>query len=203
MLQSDCNGFAKGFLRTGIRYRLSLSLSDEKLGIAKDAFYYPAVKTAADRAALRQAVCDGTIDVVATDHAPHLMAEKCEKNIKIPSGMPLAQFSLIAMLELVHQGVFTLPQVVRAMCHAPADLHGIYRRGYLRPGYHADLVQVHPVDEGWTVTDGDVLSPCGWTPLAGAVMHHRVVRTWVNGRCAYKGGAVVEGIQGNRLVFKR
>ncbi|MBQ7691682.1 MAG: dihydroorotase [Muribaculaceae bacterium] len=163
----------------------------------------PAVKTAADRAALRRAVAEGAIDVVATDHAPHLREEKCENNLNVPSGMPLAQFLLIAMLELARQGVFTLPQVVRAMCHAPADLHAIDRRGYLRTGYHADLVQVHPVEPGWTVADSDVLSPCGWTPLAGTVMHHRVVRTWVNGCRVFDNGTIVEGVTGRQLVFNR
>ena len=161
----------------------------------------PAVKTAADRDALRRAVADGTVDVVATDHAPHLLSEKCEENIKVPSGMPLAQFSLITMLELARQGLFTLPRVVQAMCHAPAMLHAIDRRGFLRQDCHADVVQVHREPGGWTVSDADVLSRCQWTPLAGATMHHRVVRTWVNGIRVFDRGRIDSSSHGMALEF--
>lgn len=141
----------------------------------------PAIKTVADRDALRRAVRDGVIDVVSTDHAPHTLAEKSQKYLKSPSGMPLAQFSLVTMLELVREGWLTIEQVIEKMCHAPAQLFGIIGRGYLRKDYQADLVLVEDVPQGFALTDGDVLSACGWTPLAGAVMHHRVVCTWVNG----------------------
>ncbi len=161
----------------------------------------PAVKTLADREALRRAVAERRIDVVATDHAPHLLTEKYENLLKVPSGMPLAQFSLVAMLELAHQGVFTIERVVQAMCHAPAELLAIARRGYLRVGYQADMVQVHPVAEGWTVTDADVLSRCKWTPLVGATMHHRVMRTWVNGHPTYDQGHIDSGAHGQQLIF--
>ncbi|MBR1882342.1 MAG: dihydroorotase [Muribaculaceae bacterium] len=141
----------------------------------------PAIKTGADREALRRAVAGGRIDVVSTDHAPHLLSEKNEKYLKSPSGMPLAQFSLIAMLELAAMGCFTPAEVVQKMCHNQACLLGIERRGFLRKGYKADVVVVRPEPQGWTITDADVLSTCGWTPLAQATMHHRVARTWVNG----------------------
>ncbi|MBR6284038.1 MAG: dihydroorotase [Muribaculaceae bacterium] len=163
----------------------------------------PAVKTAADRAALRHAVAVALVDTVATDHAPHLLSEKSENNLKVPSGMPLAQFSLITMLELARQGVFTLQRVVQAMCHAPAQLFAIDRRGFLREGYFADLVQVHPVEDGWQIADADVRSRCRWTPLVDAVMHHRVVRTWVNGHCAYDRGTLRDEVMGRQLVFNR
>lgn len=141
----------------------------------------PAVKTARDREALRQAVANGRIDVVSTDHAPHTLAEKSQKYLKSPSGMPLAQFSLVAMLELAHQGWFTEHQIVQRMCHAPARLMGIERRGFLRPGYQADMVMVESVPQAWIITDASVRSSCRWTPLDGAMVHHRVARTWVNG----------------------
>lgn len=141
----------------------------------------PAIKTAADRDALRRAVASGVIDVVSTDHAPHTLSEKCQKYLKSPSGMPLAQFSLVTMLELSRQGWFSIEQVIDKMCHAPARLFGIANRGYVRAGYQADLVMVRDVPQGYRLADEDVRSLCGWTPLAGAEMHHRVVRTWVNG----------------------
>lgn len=141
----------------------------------------PAIKTSRDREALRAALSAGEIDVVSTDHAPHTLAEKCQKYLKSPSGMPLAQFSLVAMLELAHQNFLSIHQVVQKMCHAPARLFSIGKRGYLRPGYYADMVLVQEVQQGWTISDADVLSLCGWTPLDGAVMHHRVLCTWVNG----------------------
>ena len=163
----------------------------------------PAVKTTADREALRRAVAEGVVDVVATDHAPHLLSEKYENYLKIPSGMPLAQFSLLMMLELVRQEEFSIQRLVQVMCHAPAELFSIERRGYLRPGYHADMVQVQRVDDGWTVADSDVRSRCGWTPVVGAKLHHRVVRTWVNGQRVYDQGQVDKEHKGQRLMFKR
>ena len=141
----------------------------------------PAIKTIADRDALRRALSTGLIDVVSTDHAPHTLAEKSQKYLKSPSGMPLAQFSLVTMLELVRQGWLTMQQVVNKMCQAPAQLLGIERRGLLQPGYQADLVMVAEVPQGYELTDRDVRSSCQWTPLVGATLHHRVERTWVNG----------------------
>lgn len=141
----------------------------------------PAIKTADDRNALRLAVKSGLIDVVSTDHAPHTLQEKSQKYLKSPSGMPLAQFSLVSMLELADEGWFKHHTVVERMCHAPARLFGIANRGFLRPGYMADMVLVEDVPQGWTIGDDDVMSSCQWTPLIGATMHHRVARTWVNG----------------------
>ncbi|MBO4870574.1 MAG: dihydroorotase [Muribaculaceae bacterium] len=163
----------------------------------------PAIKTLADRTALRRAVAEGLIDVVATDHAPHLLSDKSKKNITVASGMPLAQFSLVAMLELAYLNEFSVTQVTQAMSHAPAILFGIDRRGFLRKGYHADLVQVRPDDAGYIITDDSVVSKCGWTPLAGAVMHHRVVGTWVNGHKVLDHGAINDIYLGQPLTFKR
>lgn len=162
----------------------------------------PAVKTAADRNALRAAVVDGRLDVVATDHAPHLLSEKEGGALKAASGMPLVQYSLMAMLEMARDGVFTPAQVVEKMCHAPARLYRIARRGYLRKGYYADVVVVHCNSEGHVVSDADVVSRCGWTPFVGANMHHSVKRTYVNGALAYCDGVVNEDVRGSRLLFQ-
>lgn len=141
----------------------------------------PAIKSPEDREALRNAVASGRIDVVSTDHAPHTQEEKSQNYLKSPSGMPLAQFSLVAMLELADEGWLDKHAVVERMCHAPARLFGIASRGFLRPGYKADMVLVEVVPQGWIIDDDDVRSSCRWTPLRGATMHHRVARTWVNG----------------------
>lgn len=162
----------------------------------------PAIKTPHDRESIRQAVCNGTLSVIGTDHAPHLLKEKQGGCLKATSGMPLVQFSLIAMLELAYQGVFTPQLVVERMCHAPARLYRIEDRGYLRKGYRADITLVAKVEKGWTITDGDVISKCHWTPLDGMVMHHRVKMTFVNGQLAYADGKVNENVRGERLSFK-
>lgn len=141
----------------------------------------PAIKSSDDREALRKAVANGRIDVISTDHAPHTLEEKSQKYLKSPSGMPLAQFSLVAMLELDYKGWLDKHAVVERMCHAPARLFGIANRGFLRPGYKADMVLVEMVPQGWTIDDDVVQSSCRWTPLKGTTMHHRVLRTWVNG----------------------
>lgn len=141
----------------------------------------PAIKSPEDREALRNAVASGHIDVVSTDHAPHTQEEKSQKYLKSPSGMPLAQFSLVTMLELADEGWLDKHAVVERMCHDPARLFGIANRGFLRPGYKADMVLVEVVPQGWTIDDDAVKSSCRWTPLKGATMHHRVLRTWVNG----------------------
>lgn len=139
----------------------------------------PAVKSAADRAALRAALAEGRLDIVATDHAPHLLSEKTGDVLHAVSGAPMVQFSLVKMLDL-----FDPVTTVRRMCEAPAQLFGIEGRGTLAPGNYADLVLVERLAEPRTITDADALSPCGWTPLAGTPTRHRVIRTWVNGGTA-------------------
>lgn len=162
----------------------------------------PAVKSAADRRAIQKAVADNRIDVVATDHAPHTLEEKAQPYAKCPSGGPLIQHSLLAMLELERQGVFSLEQVVEKLCHAPARLFNIDRRGYIREGYHADLVLVDR-QAPWTVERTNLLYKCGWSPFEGQCFNARVVRTWVNGRTAFAMGRVDRSIRGERLRFDR
>lgn len=141
----------------------------------------PAVKSAADRDALRQALTDGRLDIVATDHAPHLLSEKQGDVFTAVSGAPMVQFSLVKTLDL-----FGPQTAALRMAHAPAVLFGIERRGKLAPGYFADMVLVQRLDCPHTITDADVVSKCGWTPLNGSQTNHRVVRTWVNGGCGAK-----------------
>jgi dihydroorotase len=162
----------------------------------------PAVKSAADRAAIRQAVTDGRIDVVATDHAPHTREEKSMPYAQCPSGGPLIQHSLVAMLELVREGVFTLELAVEKLSHAPARLFKVDRRGFVREGYHADLVLVDP-HAPWTVSEEQLLSKCGWSPFTGQRFHARVLNTWVNGHMVYADGLVDRDVRGERLMFDR
>jgi dihydroorotase len=165
----------------------------------------PAIKSASDREALRKAVLDGRIDVVATDHAPHTKEEKDNTYFKAPSGGPLVQHSLVAMLELTRQGIFSLEQVVDKMCHAPAKLFNVSKRGYIRKGYRADLVLVEPTK--WAVAENNIHSKCGWSPFEGESFSYMVSHTFVNGNLVYKndvpGGAgkFSETVKGERLVF--
>lgn len=135
----------------------------------------PAVKTAADREALRRAVTDGRIDIIATDHAPHLLAEKSGGALRAASGAPMVQFSVPAML-----GLFGPTTVVHLMCHNPALLYGIRRRGDIAPGMYADIARIRRVAP-YTVHDTDVVSRCAWTPMAGRALSYRVIDTWLNG----------------------
>lgn len=160
----------------------------------------PAIKTEADRDAIRNAVNSGLIDVIATDHAPHLLSQKTGGALKAMSGMPMVQFSLISMLKLVDEAVFTLETVVEKMCHAPAQLFHIEKRGYIREGYHADLVLVRP-SERRTLTDDDVLSKCGWTPLNGVDFNWKVEKTFANGHLIYSDGVVDDTYRGEELRF--
>jgi len=162
----------------------------------------PAVKSSEDRAAIRQAVIDDRIDVVATDHAPHTLEEKALPYAKCPSGGPLIQHSLVAMLELERQGVFTLAQVVEKLCHAPARMFQVAGRGFIREGYHADLVLVDQ-EATWTVDRSNLFYKCGWSPFEGQLFHSRVARTWVNGRTVYADGQVDRSARGQRLRFDR
>ena len=136
----------------------------------------PAVKSAADREALREALRQGRLDIVATDHAPHLLSEKEGDVFHAVSGAPMVQFSLTTMLDL-----FDPTMVAHRMANSPAELFGIEHRGYLREGYYADMTIVERLAEPYTITDADVRSLCGWTPMNGYATRHRVVRTWVNG----------------------
>ncbi|MFV0398266.1 MAG: dihydroorotase [Bacteroidales bacterium] len=159
----------------------------------------PAVKTLSDREALREALNNGKIDIVATDHAPHLPNEKEGSCLKAASGGPLVQHSLIAMLEMAKQGIFTVEKVVEKMAHAPARLFGIKERGYLSPGYYADVVIVDP-STPYTVTSENILYRCGWSPFEGETFAHSVWKTFVNGHLAYNNGEVDRSVRGKELV---
>lgn len=167
----------------------------------------PAVKSAADRDTLRAAVRSGLVDVVATDHAPHLLAEKQNPYLSAPSGGPLVQHSLPAMLTLAAEGIFTVEQVIERMCHAPARLFRVRERGFLRPGYYADIAVVK-LNEPWTVSRDNqrpgeqILSKCGWSPLEGLTLSAKVVATWVNGAEVYTAERGVDtAVRGKRLLF--
>lgn len=162
----------------------------------------PSIKTRADRDALRRALATGRIDVIGTDHAPHLLSEKEGGALKAVSGMPTLQFSLVSIMELVREGILTVEQLVQKMCHAPAMLYNISKRGFIRPGYQADLVLVDP-DKEWTVTAGCIRSKCGWSPMEGRTFHAQVEKTFVNGNLVYNGGKVDTRHRGQALVFER
>jgi dihydroorotase len=161
----------------------------------------PAVKTERDREALREALNDGHISVIGTDHAPHLLSQKEGGCAKAASGMPMIQFSLVTMLELVDQGILTLERLVELMCHNPASLFEVQRRGFLREGYQADLVIVRP-HSGWTVTKGTILSKCGWSPMEGHMYLWRVEQTLCNGHAVYRQGRVDKEYIGQPVAFR-
>lgn len=165
----------------------------------------PAVKTASDREAIRAALLDGRIDVVATDHAPHTLQEKNGSYFNAPSGGPLVQHGLPAMLDLVHRGVIRVEKVVDLMSHRVAELFQIEERGFIREGYKADLVLVNP-DGAWTVTGDNILYKCGWSPFTGHEFKSRVVGTWVNGTRVWDGVNLLTkngNHAGERLTFDR
>jgi len=163
----------------------------------------PAIKTAADRQALRLALTDGRIDVIGTDHAPHLLSEKQGGCKSAASGMPVLPYSLISMLELASAGVMQMTDVVRLMCHNPAQIFSIRERGYIRQGYKADLTLVSRSDQGYKVSNADVPNKCGWTPFDGEQFHWKVCTTWVNGRAVYNEGEFDTTINGQPVEFNR
>ena len=140
------------------------------------------------------------IDVVATDHAPHLLNEKVGGALKAMSGMPLIQFSLVSMLELSDKGIIPLEHIPQLMSHNPARLYRIHERGFIRKGYYADLVLVDP-NANWQVGEGRYYTKCGWTPMDERTFKWKVVRTLVNGVTAYSDGIVIDGIRGMELVY--
>ncbi|NLU37573.1 MAG: dihydroorotase [Bacteroidales bacterium] len=162
----------------------------------------PAIKSEKDKLALRDAINSNIIDIVATDHAPHTIEEKGNSYFKSPSGGPLVQHSLVAMLELVSQGVFSYEKVVEKMCHFPALLFNIEKRGFIREGYKADLVLVNPQDR-WVVTPNNIFYKCQWSPFEGITFRHSVTHTFVNGTLVYQNGQFYETNKGERLRFNR
>lgn len=161
----------------------------------------PAVKTAYDRSELRKALSSGAISTVGTDHAPHLLKDKEGGCARAASGMPMIQFSLVTMLELVDNGVLDMERLVRLMCHNPADIFEVRGRGYLRKGYKADIVLVAR-DRRWTVTGDTVRSKCGWSPMEGHTYDWRVVKTICNGQVVYDDGTFYDNIRGEQVMFR-
>lgn len=162
----------------------------------------PAVKTAGDRDAIWEAVRDGRIDIIATDHAPHTRDEKSQNYLSAPSGGPLVQHALPAMFEAVAQGKLSLEQLIVKMCHNPAILFEIKDRGFIREGYFADLVLVDP-DSPWTVDRENILYQCGWSPFEGMRFGASVTHTFVNGALAFESGRGILNRDSSRLLFNR
>jgi len=162
----------------------------------------PAVKSKADKEAVFEALLDDRIDIIATDHAPHTLEEKNNTYFNAPSGGPLVQHALVAMLELYHQGKIRLEKIVEKMCHAPAICFQVENRGFIREGYAADLVLVE-IDNPWEVNEDNILYKCAWSPFEGNTFKSRVTHTWVNGHLAYQNGSFDESQKGHRLTFDR
>ncbi|MGC6434615.1 MAG: dihydroorotase [Crocinitomicaceae bacterium] len=160
----------------------------------------PAVKTANDRDAILQGVLDNKIDVIATDHAPHTLEEKQNTYFKAPSGGPLVQYALLAMLEKVNEGKITIERVVEKMAHAPSQLFKIIDRGFIKEGYFADIVIIDPKSTH-TVSRNTILSKCGWSPFEGYTFNHKIDKTFVNGNLVYDNGKIIEAGNGSRLLF--
>ena len=162
----------------------------------------PALKDPRDREALLAAVKDGRIDVLATDHAPHLLSEKGAKYDKAAAGLPLVQFALPLVLERYFDGVFDLPLIVEKCAHNPARLFGVRNRGFLREGFQADLVLID-LDREQLVRREDVINRCGWSPFEGDCFRSTVVATWVNGHLVFRNGQLDDRLLGQRLEFER
>lgn len=162
----------------------------------------PAIKTVNDRKALREALADGRISVVGTDHAPHEWKDKQGGCAKAASGMPMVQFSLVSMLELVDEGVLSIERMVEVMSHHPAKLFQVDKRGFLRPGYQADIVIVRP-HTAWTVQKEIIQSKCGWSPMEGHEYQWQVEQTICNGHLIYNKGEFDEAYRGEELTFRK
>jgi dihydroorotase len=162
----------------------------------------PAVKAKTDRDAIMQAVLDNRIDVIATDHAPHTIEEKEQSYFKAPSGGPLVQHALLAMLEMSKQGIISIERVIEKMANAPAEMFHVSDRGFLREGYFADLVVVDPNQKTF-VDKPSLLYKCGWSPFEGYTFSHKIDSTYVNGRLVYDNNRIVEAGNGSRLLFNR
>lgn len=161
----------------------------------------PAIKTKYDREELIRALADGRISVVGTDHAPHLPSDKRGGCVKAASGMPIIQFSLVTMLELTNKGALTIERLVELMCHNPAKLFNVRLRGFIRPGYKADIAIVRP-DSRWTVTKECIQSKCGWSPLEGHEFSWRVEHTFCNGNHIYNNGHFDTSCRGEEILFR-
>jgi dihydroorotase len=162
----------------------------------------PAIKSENDRLALWKALLDGRIDVIATDHAPHTISEKQGTYLKVPSGGPLVQHSLLAMLDFYKKGNISLEKIVDKMCHAPSDIFKVEKRGYIRNNYFADLVIVD-LESSTVVNKDTILYKCGWSPFEGHTFQAKISTTFINGKIVYDNGKVDDRYRGMRLVFNR
>jgi dihydroorotase len=162
----------------------------------------PAIKAAENKTALWEALLDDRLDIIATDHAPHTWEEKQQPYPKSPSGLPLVQHSLPLMLSYAQSGKISIEKVVEKMAHAPAICFQVKERGFIREGYHADLVLVD-MNKSWTVARENILYHCGWSPLEGVQLPASVTHTLINGHIVYENGAVLDHIKGQRLSFTR
>jgi dihydroorotase len=162
----------------------------------------PAIKTENDQRAIFKGMLENNIDVIATDHAPHTSEEKNNSYFKAPSGGPLVQHSVVAMLEFHHQNRINLERIVEKMSHNPATLFQIRDRGFIREGYFADLVLID-LNKPWTVNKENILAKCGWSPFEGQTFRSSIEKTWISGRLAYDSGEIIEGGPGQRLLFNR
>lgn len=162
----------------------------------------PAVKTANDKAALWEALLDDRIDVIATDHAPHTLEEKQQSYLKAPSGGPLVQHSVVAMFETFHQGKISVEKIVEKMCHNPAKIFKIEKRGFIKEGYYADLAIVNP-GLPWNVKEENIFAKCGWSPFEGYNFKSRISHTFVNGELVFQNFKVKDKKVGKRLLFER
>ena len=162
----------------------------------------PAVKKITDRDAILQGIIDNKIDVIATDHAPHTLEEKANSYFKAPSGGPLVQHSLVALLDLYHQGKISLEKITEKTAHSVADLFQIDRRGYLKEGYHADIV-IADLSQPWTVDRKNILAKCNWSPFEGHTFQSKIMHTLVSGKHVYENGSIKEMGSGVRMEFNR
>lgn len=162
----------------------------------------PAIKTSKDKEALFKGLISGKIDVIATDHAPHTKEEKNNSYLKAPSGGPMIQHSMTAMLEFFHQGKIQLEQIIDKMCHTPADIFQVERRGYIRENYWADLLLID-LNHKWKVTPENIFYKCNWSPFENQVFHSAVTHTFVNGNLVYYDGKIIESAFGKQLKFNR
>ena len=162
----------------------------------------PAVKKSSDRQALWDALLNDKIDVIATDHAPHTLEEKLNSYLKAPSGGPLVQHAVVALMESYHKGRISLEKLVEKMCHNPAILFQIEKRGFIREGYYADLILVDPNDS-WTVNKNNIMYKCGWSPFEGVTFNSKVTHTFLNGSLVYHNNKVSDNKAAMQLTFNR
>lgn len=162
----------------------------------------PSIKGVADKLKLLKSVNNGRIDIISSDHAPHLIEEKNNKYLKSPSGIPLIQHTLVAMLEFYHKGMMSIEKIVEKMCHNPAICYNIEQRGFIRKGYKADLTIVD-LDSPWCVDKSNIYYKCNWSPFEGFTFKSKIISTFVNGFLVFDNGSFNETRKGERIRFKR